>query len=203
MGLGEVLAALQVSNSPVSGGLRYIDRPGGGNAGGISVFTPLSYSDGAFHHFAIRKSGTSSQIFIDGTEIAEGNAAAGNFSGLTEFVIGQNSANSATRFFVGSLDDIRVYDSAIPDAEIAAIAAIAGGPFRITAFKFDRTAKTADVTFTSIQDAEYEVETSLEGLVWTKISVGPIIGGVGTTTVSGLPLPQPLPTKLLLRVRRR
>lgn len=203
IGFGETISSLQVSNSPIPGSLRFIDRPGGGNTGGISVFTPTPYSDGAFHHFAIRKSGTSSKIFVDGAEVASGNGSAGTFSGLTDFVLGQNSPNSAARFFIGSLDEIRVYGSALSDAEIAALASAADPTFRITYFHYDRAVRTVDLTFHSEHCVSYVIEISTDGKVWSELG-NPVLGvdGAETTTVSDLALPASITDHLLLRVKR-
>ncbi|MBP7950775.1 MAG: hypothetical protein KA004_14080 [Verrucomicrobiales bacterium] len=129
---------------------------------------------------------------------------AGTFSGFTDFIIGQNGPDDPARHFVGALDEIRVYPSALPDAEIAAHAwPVTRPPFRITAFNCHRAARTMDVSFLSESCAVYTLETSLDGQIWPPLGAPvPGVAGATSTTVTGRTLPPPVTNRLLLRVRR-
>ena len=139
---------------------------------------------------------------MDGVQVATGTGTAGTFNGLTDLVIGQNAPDNATRRFVGSLDEIRVYGSALSDSQIAALA-VRGAPFQISAFSYNRVARTVNLTFSSDPCFNYTIETSPNGQTWTTLGA-PVPGTAGatTTTVTGRPLPPPVLDRVLLRVRR-
>jgi hypothetical protein len=77
-------------------------------------------------------------------------------------------------------------------------------PFRVTAFTYNRTARTVDLTFTSEFSVNYTIEASpnLQLQSWSPLPGGPVIGSAGITTVTGLALPFPVTDKMFLRVRR-
>jgi hypothetical protein len=76
--------------------------------------------------------------------------------------------------------------------------------FRITAFSYNPTARTVDLTFLSGANVLYTIETSttLQPQSWTSLPGGPVLGSATTTTVTGRALPLPVTDKLFLRVRR-
>ena len=76
-------------------------------------------------------------------------------------------------------------------------------PFHITAFSYNPTARTVDLTFLSEPGVNYTIETSLNGQTWTVLGAPvPGAGGATSTTVTGRPLQPPYTDRLLLRVRR-
>ena len=166
------------------------------------MFSPAGYRNGAFYHFAIRKEGTTSSLFVDGVQVASSTGTAGTFNGMADFVIGQNTPDSATRRYVGSLDEIRVYATALSNADIASLS-VQPFPLRVTAFSYNATAKTVDLSFSSEFGVNYTIETSpnLQLQSWTPLPGGPVIGSTGNTTVTGLALPLPVTDKLFLRAR--
>ena len=76
-------------------------------------------------------------------------------------------------------------------------------PFRVTAFSYNPTARTVNLTFLSEPAVNYTIETSPNGQTWTVLGA-PVPGAAGatSTTVTARPLPPPVTDRLLLRVRR-
>ena len=76
-------------------------------------------------------------------------------------------------------------------------------PFRITAFSYNPTARTVNLTFDSEPAVNYTIETSLNGQTWTVLGA-PVPGAAGatSTTVTNRPLQPPYTDRLMLRVRR-
>jgi photosystem II stability/assembly factor-like uncharacterized protein len=75
-------------------------------------------------------------------------------------------------------------------------------PFSITAFSYNPTARTVNLTFLSEPGINYTIETSFNGQTWTVLGA-PVPGAAGatSTTVTGRPLQPPYTDRLLLRVR--
>ena len=95
-----------------------------GTPNDLSVFG--SISDGRFHHFAVVHdadgidSGIS--VYLDGSLAADNNWAGGRDS--IEFLrLFRNRNENATQYFDGSLSEVRVYNSALTDSEVAELAA--------------------------------------------------------------------------------
>lgn len=78
-----------------------------------------SYSNGQWHHVAAVYNGTTRAIWYDGTRIAF-DAPGTNNSTSANFAIGRTAAGE---YFQGTLDDVAVWNNALPDAEIIALAA--------------------------------------------------------------------------------
>jgi len=189
----------------IAGQLHFIDRPSGSNEGGSDLISDseLSYADETWHHFAIRKVGTTNTLFVDGAEINTGTVDAGTFDGMTRFIIGQSAVTSTEARFVGSLDEIRLYDSALTDDQILDLSMETTEPalLSITAFSLSSSLGTFDLAFNSYADVTYVIETSPDGQTWTPLPGDPIAGTTATTSVSDRALPTPVPNSLFLRVR--
>lgn len=74
-----------------------------------------------WHHAAIRWDGATKQAFLDGVEVARSTAAI-DFDGQTVRIGGDLDSGNQVARFPGDLDEIRIYDRAITDAELAALA---------------------------------------------------------------------------------
>ncbi len=75
----------------------------------------------AWHHVAIRWDGTTKQAFLDGVEVARSTAAI-EFDGATVRIGGDLDGGSPVAPLPGDLDDLRIYDRALGDAEIVELA---------------------------------------------------------------------------------
>lgn len=86
---------------------------------GVSVTTPLSYNDDDWHHISVvvdRASAVS--MYIDGDLVKTSNASAFNDFGGNKLWVGTlgwiepNGSEMRTQYFEGSLDDIRIWNTA-------------------------------------------------------------------------------------------
>ena len=103
------------------------------NVDQIDVDTNVLVNDGSWHHVAISVSTSGNSLYIDGQRIADlnysvGSSSSANFfndvSNLDAMAIGRNINNSTGEwFFNGLIDDVRVYNTALSVADIAALAA--------------------------------------------------------------------------------
>jgi len=96
---------------------------GDGDAANIRgiASSDVTYADTDWHHVAGVREGQINMLYVDGVRQAAGNAT--NFvpSDLF-FQIGRQYSNTATqRQFNGTIDDVRVYNKALTDAEIAEV----------------------------------------------------------------------------------
>jgi hypothetical protein len=102
--------------------------------------TSNTVSLGTWHHIAwVRQGGngsdTGTTLYIDGTAVAlqvdpdliPGILTAGQIS-VTSTPFHIDRASDATRFFTGTLDEVALYDRALPPAEVLAHAAVAPEP---------------------------------------------------------------------------
>ena len=104
-----------------SGGVHMeVDEDGGGT-NYAAVGTPSGYADGAWHQVYARRSGGHVSIVIDGVLFPGSTAAApANINNGNSMIAGyspgvQPCCNTA---YVGDMDDLRVYNRALADAEI-------------------------------------------------------------------------------------
>jgi hypothetical protein len=68
------------------------------------------------------------RIFLDGTEEASGNLTAPVSKSDTNVIGGQHSGQFARHYFDGRIDDVRIYDRALSDAEVAGLSESASEP---------------------------------------------------------------------------
>ncbi|MEV0320890.1 sialidase family protein [Streptomyces sp. NPDC050658] len=86
-----------------------------------SVRTTGAYNDGQWHHIALRRGGGQLTLSIDGTRISAADVpgTVTRNSGFG-FHVGQRVDSRA--HFAGSIDEVRVFDRALSDAELAGLA---------------------------------------------------------------------------------
>jgi hypothetical protein len=108
-----------------AGTLRFLHRYPLGGGGGNNVYTTTTYDDGAWYHAAIVKSATEIVLYVNGenegstpdTSVFDPADAFGLAVGVLD-----NERTPLSRFFVGAIDDIRIYERALSQAEIASLA---------------------------------------------------------------------------------
>lgn len=86
------------------------------------LMSPDRLNDGRWHHVVARRAGTTLSLFIDGREVVhqENRPVADIRNGLP-LGVGWSAVSPAyDTYFDGTLDDIRIYDQAIPDGVIRA-----------------------------------------------------------------------------------
>jgi hypothetical protein len=90
--------------------------------GGGSLDTDYNFADGEWHHVATIADGRSIKNYFDGKQVGSGGSTAANYGTSTYNVhIGGGGAFDATgNFFTGAIDEVAIFNKAIPAARIAA-----------------------------------------------------------------------------------
>ncbi len=89
-----------------------------------SLTSTTSITNGAFHHIAVRRAGSNFELYIDGTLEASSAAAGGvDLTNGATFDIGALGCNGvdATMPFTGVIDEVSLYNAAVPAAGILGI----------------------------------------------------------------------------------
>jgi len=86
-------------------------------------------ADGNWHHYTLTvASGIGANIYIDGALMASEQSRGGDaFNPATDLFLGGRSDLNPERFFGGDLDDVRIYDRALTDVEVAGLASLSLG----------------------------------------------------------------------------
>ena len=107
-----------------SGGqLRYLHRfPY--TATGTNIYTDSPYDDGAWHHAAIVKSVDTMTLYVDGQQAGTAADATQFDQPLPWITLGVLTRNQLSRFFAGAIDEVRIYNRALSEEEIAALAGL-------------------------------------------------------------------------------
>ncbi|RYZ91968.1 MAG: LamG domain-containing protein [Proteobacteria bacterium] len=96
--------------------------------GSIKMITsPLSYNDGAWHHVAVRFTAAVATLFVDGVNIGSQNlGTAEGYNGYWRLAGGDQTnwgiLNTLTPTFLGVLDELAIFNVALTDSEITALA---------------------------------------------------------------------------------
>ncbi len=104
-----------------AGQLRFLHRFPLGGSGGTDIRRG-AYDDGAWHHAVMVKSAETMTLYINGQPVG---SAANNTQfnqPLATLAMGVLRHNSLSRYFPGALDEVRIYDRVLSDAEIAWLA---------------------------------------------------------------------------------
>ncbi|MGB8942830.1 MAG: LamG domain-containing protein, partial [Streptomyces sp.] len=96
-----------------------------------SVRTTSAHNDGQWHHIALRRGGGRLTMSVDGTQISTADVPGSvtRTSGYG-FHVGQRVDSRA--HFTGSIDEVRVYDRALSDAELAELGQDGGAKAPVT-----------------------------------------------------------------------
>ena len=95
-------------------------------------------NDNLWHHVAGVRNGTQLLVYVDGQLDGTGTVPAGyDLSGTTQHnayigVITDNRDGTLVKYFVGSLDDVQIYDYALSDTDILSVAGLAEMYYPIT-----------------------------------------------------------------------
>ena len=101
-----------------SNGISFVVGP---SPGWLSIGNS-SFKAGSWYHVAIRRNGSDLAAFVDGLLI--GTAAIGSLEipdPSAPFQIGTAEGGHPERVFKGLIDDVRIYNRAITDAEVLAL----------------------------------------------------------------------------------
>jgi hypothetical protein len=97
--------------------IRFLHRGTLGVMGGISCWSDRSYEPRRWQHVAAIREGSKLRLYLDGELVQEGEDPAATPLGL-QLVIGQLYTETVERFFIGQLDEVAIYDRALPEAEV-------------------------------------------------------------------------------------
>ncbi len=79
----------------------------------------LSLRDGEYHHLAFNQGPAGNQMFVDGVLLFDGPGAAPTYSGTPDLIFG--AAFNLSRDFRGVMDDFRIYDAPLSQADVSAL----------------------------------------------------------------------------------
>ena len=80
--------------------------------------SPLSYSDGNWHYVVVTFDGSAIGLYIDGVPVATKSASASPDSGGEEPIRMGADARSLNNYFVGNVDEIRIWKSALTPQQV-------------------------------------------------------------------------------------
>ncbi|MEU0741310.1 exo-alpha-sialidase [Streptomyces sp. NPDC006134] len=78
-------------------------------------------NDGRWHHVALRRDGTRLTLFLDGVALGTAADVPGSVSRNSPFGVHVGQRVDSRAFFTGAIDDVRVWDRALTDEEIAGL----------------------------------------------------------------------------------
>ena len=82
--------------------------------------TTTTINDGNWHHIVVVRSSTSTIIYIDNSPTTNNNTFTSNNGGTEPFRIGRDNIGSPD-YFNGSIDQVRMYDSALSASEVTTL----------------------------------------------------------------------------------
>jgi len=108
-----------------SGTLRYLHRYPLGLGGGSNIYTTATYDDDQWHHAAMIKAEGQIRLYIDGQEVGTATDNSifnpGDTFGIALGILDHERVQNDKRLLQGAIDDVRVYDRPLTQAEIQAI----------------------------------------------------------------------------------
>ncbi|MGW7383035.1 exo-alpha-sialidase [Streptomyces sp. NPDC054794] len=120
-GIGSTQPQVWLRGEPDSNRVRALMtvRDGRSTVRTASVFTTTgAYNDGQWHHAVVRRGGGQFLLAVDGTPFAAADVA-GSVSRNSPFGVHIGQRMDSRAFFTGAVDDVRVWDRALTDAELA------------------------------------------------------------------------------------
>jgi len=83
----------------------------------LAWITDEDYADGEWHHLAATRDGDVGKVYVDGALIKEDVAMDGDLGGdATGWYLAQDGNTNG--YFVGAMDEVRIYDRALTDEEV-------------------------------------------------------------------------------------
>jgi chitodextrinase len=159
-------------------------RPVGGailNGTNAAATGPTPLTAGTFTHLAATYNGSTMRLFVNGTQVASTPGTGSILTSANALQIGSDS--NFGQYFTGTIDEVRVYNTALTQAQIQTDMATpigSGGALSITP-------KAAALTFTRTQ--QFTAQGAGGTVTW---SVDGVVGGTsstGTITSQGLYTP--------------
>jgi hypothetical protein len=112
---------LELYDDPM-GSLRYLHRYPFSQSGGADIFTTTTYNDHKWHHIAaVRVSNNSRLLYVDGQQMGSDSKDTAAFDTPVRVILGKLKASASERFWSGAIDDVRIYNRPLTQAEIKQI----------------------------------------------------------------------------------
>ncbi|MGW6904746.1 exo-alpha-sialidase [Streptomyces sp. NPDC054940] len=92
-----------------------------------SVSTTAAHNDGRWHHLALRRGGGRLALFIDGRQFSTADVS-GSVSRNSPFGVHIGQRMDSRAFFTGGIDEVRVWNRALTDAELTRVRQTNIGP---------------------------------------------------------------------------
>ncbi|MEU6355310.1 sialidase family protein [Streptomyces sp. NPDC047072] len=127
-GVGTSQPQVWLRAEPASGRVRGLItvREGATAVGTVSVSANGAYNDGRWHHVALRRGGGRLTLFLDGTAVSAPDVS-GSVSRTSPFGVHVGQRMDGRAHFRGAIDEVRVWDRALTDAEITGAGASPAG----------------------------------------------------------------------------
>ncbi|MET7735233.1 sialidase family protein [Streptomyces sp. NPDC005402] len=127
-GVGSTQPQVWLRGEPASGRVRGLItvREGATRVRTATVSTSGAYNDGRWHHLALRRGGGRLALFVDGTATG-GPDVPGSVSRNSPFGVHIGQRVDGRAFFTGAIDEVRVWNRALTDAEISGANAAPSG----------------------------------------------------------------------------
>ncbi|MEU7561514.1 sialidase family protein [Streptomyces eurythermus] len=119
-GIGTSQPQVWLRGEPASDRVRALItvRNGAGAPQSASVQTPAAYNDGRWHHAVLRRGGGLLSLSVDGAAVTTADRP-GSVSRNSPFGVHLGQRMDGRAFLTGALDEVRVWDRALDDAELA------------------------------------------------------------------------------------
>ncbi|MET8686829.1 sialidase family protein [Streptomyces sp. NPDC004732] len=95
-------------------------RDGAAPPRSASVRTTSAYNDGEWHHIALRRGDGRLTLFLDGTQTSAADVP-GSVSRNSPFGVHVGQRMDSRAYFTGAIDEVRLHDRALSDAEVEAL----------------------------------------------------------------------------------
>ncbi|MET9684498.1 sialidase family protein [Streptomyces coeruleorubidus] len=120
-GIGTTQPQVWLRGEPASDRVRALitTRSGATTVRTASVWTDGAHNDGRWHHLVLRRGGGQLTLFLDGTPISTPDVA-GSVSRNSPFGVHIGQRMDSRAFLTGAVDDVRVWNRALTDREVAA-----------------------------------------------------------------------------------
>jgi hypothetical protein len=97
--------------------LRFLHRSELGVQGGVSCYSDCSYEPRRWQHVVAVREGAKLRLYLNGKLVQECEDPSPMALGL-HLVMGQLYTETVERFFVGHIDEVAIYDRALPEKEV-------------------------------------------------------------------------------------
>ncbi|MDQ1014956.1 sialidase family protein [Streptomyces afghaniensis] len=120
-GIGTSQPQIWLRGEPASDRVRALitTRSGATTLRTASVWTDGAHNDGRWHHLVLRRGGGQLTLFLDGTPISTPDVP-GSVSRNSPFGVHIGQRMDGRAFLTGAVDDVRVWNRALSDGELAA-----------------------------------------------------------------------------------